>query len=198
MIIKDIFPPIKIGTMKRKIGPTLERNSIKLNSSPAMSKTLIKNIELSKIELNQIFMVKTREIIGKNHWIAGDYIPAVIECSCEDIHFYHDCGDRKVNMKYVLQSARTDSYYSTLYNIIKTRGFKSPLAAIVDNYYESIILVDGHHRLAIALDLKIKEIPVYISTPGNHIEDLVATDSGNWKEGKISYPPLLDKTKMIR
>lgn len=70
--------------------------------------------------------------------------------------------------------------YIRLFKEIKTKGFTYPLGALMRRDYTGIGLIDGHHRLFIALNLELSYIPVHIFAPKTEIIDITRWDSNLW------------------
>lgn len=143
---------------------------------------------------DDVYLVNPLDII--EFWVPGDYMPMgfMLEetlCDCYTTIGYHDCDSTSVDFKWnsVLINVREDNRYDKIYNEIKTNGFKVPIAAKW-SFNDVIMLVDGHHRLAAALDLELKTIPVFIGDEQMSIFDLRAVDSG-WWDGKTLDSPFL-------
>jgi hypothetical protein len=133
---------------------------------------------LSRKYVNRTFVFSPKDIINDGLWISGDYVP-IYHCLCWN--YYHTCyTNRDLGFKIVLEQARDGERYPEIYNEIKNQGFSRPLSSIISPDNEAIILVDGHHRLAVALDLNLKKIPIYVASTGTSLDDLVAYDSAVW------------------
>lgn len=129
---------------------------------------------------NHIYMVDPIEIVGC--WQPGDYMPpAGIECNCYELYSYHKCDGLSLEQRWnrVLDIVYNDDRYEKILDIIIEQGFKFPLAAKYSTD-GSIVLVDGHHRVSVALQLFYTEIPVFIAASAVEIFDLRAMDSGWW------------------
>lgn len=78
----------------------------------------------------------------------------------------------------VLERKRYDDHFDELLDVIEEDGFTQPLTAYERN--GQLILCDGHHRLAAALDLGLRTVPVQV-----HEKRTVAADSGTWSRDRI-------------
>lgn len=135
--------------------------------------------------VDRVVWISPKDIVTNNLWIPGDFDYPY--CSCRD--YFHICDTPRSKMfEIVLDNARQDSYYDELYTEIELKGFKAPLGAQMTKNYDLIHLVDGHHRLAVALDLKLKTLPVYIANPDVKIYDICAMDTRYWQPGTVHSP----------
>lgn len=133
---------------------------------------------LNRKYVNRRFVFNPLDIVNDNCWISGDYLPQY-QCDCWD--YYHICyTNRRLGFDVVLEQARDNERYERVYSEIRDNGFLKPLSAIVSPDWQALVLVDGHHRLASALDLNINKIPIYVAKPRTPLEDLVADDSAVW------------------
>ncbi len=145
------------------------------------------NTVLKERHINKTIWFDPKALIADSNWVPGDYVPSILLCSCGE-YPYHLCGpSNPEKFEIVLDSARDDYFYPDLYNQIRNQGFRVPIGAIVGKRYEHIALVDGHHRLAVAIDLDIP-IPIWVSKPNVSLFDLVAFDTQHWQPGKIDTP----------
>ncbi len=138
---------------------------------------------LSNKITDKVLFFTPLDIIAGNLWITGDYVTTV-NCNCDE--FYHDCGpNRRQKFIEVLSQCREDNHYPRLLEEIKNNGFKGSLGAIVTAAHDAIVLVDGHHRLAIACDLNIEHVPVYVARYGTSVADICSMDSQAWSPGEF-------------
>ena len=140
---------------------------------------------------NKIYYLSP-EFITHNFWPA-DYSSTLCRphlCSMYSIG-YHDCDGtiQEHQWNRVLKWARLDMNYPKIHQAIKNKGFLVPLATRL-NRDLSITLYDGHHRTAVAQDLNLSHIPVYIGETQMNQEDLHAHDSNHW-DGKTIDSPFL-------
>lgn len=70
---------------------------------------------------------------------------------------------------------RDDYHYTDVLDSIRDRGFLRPLSAWPNTYDEQLQFGDGHHRLAAAIDLGMKTVPVKV-----YDRMVIARDSGSW------------------
>lgn len=113
-------------------------------------------------------------------------------CPCPDFYDFDQCINKQDALRNMLEICRGDDHYIDLFLEIRTKGFKVPIAAQRTKDKQNIVLIDGHHRLAVAIDLNISSIPVYIANEKMHVYDLVAVDSIDWVPGTYFGPPVLD------
>lgn len=151
---------------------------------------------LKKKLYDTVHKIPLSDILNSGLWIAGDYKPAGNDCTC--MNFYHDCGNRVLNMRYVLDSLISpDSVWALLFKEIKVKGFRTAVTAIANMDHTAIVIVDGHNRLSIARELGRKQVPVYIANPAEIHEELIAFDSQHWTPGTIGYPWLIDNNVIV-
>lgn len=121
------------------------------------------------------------EIVNSGLWYSGDYEPSH-ECNCSEL--FHTCSYSPTqDFHSILENIEMDfdiPSYVNLFQQIKTRGFIYSLGALMKKDYSGIGLIDGHHRLFIALSLKIAKIPVNISSPNTDIVNITRWDSNMW------------------
>lgn len=114
-------------------------------------------------------MVPVEEILG---WLPGDFHRK------DDCVNYHTCVPVEYQWDEVFERLDEDRY-PIIFNEIKKSGFLVPVCAQVTED-DHVILLDGHHRLSVALLLQAKRVPVYVGASGQHPADLIALDSGYW------------------
>jgi len=73
-----------------------------------------------------------------------------------------------------------DSHYQGLLEEIRTNGFTKPVNAYISD--GQLRLCDGHHRVAVAVELGIPAIPVKVSKKVK-----VDEDSGSWRPDSEFY-----------
>ena len=75
-----------------------------------------------------------------------------------------------------LDGKRQDYHYPDVVKSIQDHGFIRPLNA--DTEYGELRLSDGHHRLAVAIDMQMEAVPVLVSS-----WKIISDDSGLWEAG---------------
>lgn len=82
----------------------------------------------------------------------------------------------------VLTEKRGDSHYQDVLTSIRERGWIRPVTVWLSNDHpgEPYQFGDGHHRLAVAIDLGMEYIPVEAIDYGG---EPVSDDSGSWSAG---------------
>lgn len=133
-----------------------------------------------ELQLDVIHQVPSEEII--NLWTPGDWnTHRVQNCVCIYTFGYHDCElTFPERWSEVLDMIMFDDRYGDVYDGVKEVGFKAPVGAKLGHDGNHIVLIDGHHRTGVALELSIAEIPVYVASQAVDVFDLVAMDSGFW------------------
>jgi ParB/Sulfiredoxin domain len=124
---------------------------------------------------NKEYKVPLSELLT---WYPGDFI-----CPCGRITEYHDCVNIDKQWIDVLEICRSDERYDKIYWSIKQHGFVVPICAQVTQSNQ-VMVVDGHHRVGVAWDLALDEIPVYVADSSTDRFDLKAMDSGWWTNQK--------------
>ena len=111
------------------------------------------------------------------------YIPEIDyygpECGCRnESSEFEDLSTAEL-WDFVLEHKRNDHWYDDLKHVITTEGFdpSKPFTARPQLHGE-LIFGDGHHRLAIAIDMGLECIPVTVKISG-----WCADDSGSWGDG---------------
>lgn len=145
--------------------------------------------------LDQVNELKLAELF--DIFTPGDYTPSVCTENCLHSTRYHDCDKLSFRTRWRIHmdNIRYSDRYELIYTQIKRRGFIIPLAAKVDR--GKYVLCDGHTRLTVAKDLKLKAVKIYIASESIQIADLVAMDSGHWKPGSTLDTPSLLHTAML-
>lgn len=137
---------------------------------------------------NKEYMVDLKEILT---WYPGDYVH---QCgSCDDA-LYHTCISIDLQWQYVLHNIiyPDEQRYSQVYQSVLEHGFIAPLRArITEN--DHVVLLDGHNRVGVALDMLLREAPVYIGSVDKTPDDLVAPDSGWWYKGHPPWSTILGR-----
>ena len=80
--------------------------------------------------------------------------------SCDSYQISHKFDTKKMNRKgwkLLLDEKRKDSYYKRVFPLIKENGFIMPLAYELTEDWK--VHSNGHHRLAVAVDLGYKYVP---------------------------------------
>lgn len=131
--------------------------------------------EIVRETQNKEYIVSLKEILT---WYPGDYVH---KCGiCEGL--YHSCVSIELQWQYVLHNIiyPDEVHYSDVYRSIVDHGLVAPLRAkVTDN--DHVVLLDGHNRVGVALELSLKELPIYIGSVDTSIDDLIAPDSGWWQ-----------------
>jgi hypothetical protein len=127
---------------------------------------------------NKIYHVELKEVLT---WYPADY---TYKCGkCLDDVIYHTCAPIYTQWQYVLHNIiyPNEVHYGEVYRSIMKNGFIGPIRArITEN--DHVVVLDGHNRVGVALDLSLKTIPVYVGDKNADIYDLRAPDSGWWQE----------------
>lgn len=123
-----------------------------------------------------------------NDFTPGDYCPAQCWEDCWEMLGYHDCGKLSYRQRWdnVLFLARGDEQYAPIKKEIARNGFLVPLAAKISTGH--LVLCDGHHRIAAAIELDIVDVDVYVAAQEVDIGDLVAMDSHTWYGSGVESP----------
>jgi hypothetical protein len=154
------------------------------------------------LELEELKPSDTNKII---HWAISDilthrsvdldyYSPVVcVGCDtvlsletdyegCEDCHedTDYDYPEVERQWEWVLDYKRRDHWFDDLKTEITHNGFTKPLTAIYE--YGKLRFGDGHHRLAIAIDLGLETVPVKVYDSWHSAR---ADDSGEWGQDYI-------------
>lgn len=95
------------------------------------------------------------------------------ECDWEDVP-HEERWETLLSMK------RADENYEDILEEISENGFSKPLTAYKRDGV--LILCDGHHRLAAAIDLGLETVPVHVFNTVT-----IADDSGEWYRGYAEY-----------
>ncbi|QOP64875.1 ParB-like nuclease domain protein [Microbacterium phage Avocadoman] len=107
------------------------------------------------------------------HWAIAE----VVTHRSSDLSWYKDWDE-------LLREKRADRHYPDVVKSIREYGFLRPLNASIGD--GELMLSDGHHRIAAAIDLGLECVPVYVAA--FHV---IADDSGSWRDGE---PIELDPT----
>lgn len=138
------------------------------------------------MKVNSIRLVNVEKII--NNWYPGDYEP--IGCMrigpCAPFHTCSSLTPKEQWLE-VSEQLRNNHRFSLIYKAIKNAGFTAALAAKLEND-ERIIVCDGHHRLIVAWELGMKEIPIFVGGKRRDIKDMVAMDSRMWYGSGVDSP----------
>jgi hypothetical protein len=78
----------------------------------------------------------------------------------------------------ILDIKRQDNHYEDLKEYIREVGFTQPVR--VRKMKAGYFLIDGHHRIAVAIDLGISCIPVKVFPDEVPVYSCLADDSGSW------------------
>jgi hypothetical protein len=125
------------------------------------------------VELNKVNIIATADIL---QWHPGDFYRNKKLCGCGE---YHTCVSIGLQWQEVLEIARLDERYEDIYKSVEQRGLVRPLAAKITKD-DHVMMLDGHHRVGVSLQLWIREIPVWIGDPSQAPENLISVDSGWW------------------
>jgi hypothetical protein len=136
---------------------------------------------------NREFRVPIEEILT---WYPGDFVRECYKCPSDS--YYHTCISTKAQWTYVLDIDKSDDRYYDIYNSIKTSGFVAPLRAKISEN-DHVVVLDGHNRLGVALDLSVGEVPVYVGSVDWIPEDLIAADSGVWQKHQKPWVAIIGK-----
>lgn len=123
-------------------------------------------------------------------WYPGDY-PRVCE-SCPKGQEYHTCAPIELQWIYVLDIVECDDRYTDIYKSVKKQGLVGALRGKVTKD-DHVVLLDGHHRVRVALEMSMGELPVYIGAKTTPIQDLVAADSGWWHKSHEPWTTITGK-----
>ena len=84
----------------------------------------------------------------------------------------------------LLDCKRADADYCYVVDSVRELGYVKPITCRPEMVHpgERLAMGDGHHRLAAAIDLGIKEIPVMFY---RNAYECITFDHGWWKDGKI-------------
>lgn len=113
-------------------------------------------------------------------WYPADYMHECGRCNKESL--YHTCIPIDIQWEYVLHNIiyRDEKHYNQVYKSVLENGFIAPLRAKVaaDN---NIVLLDGHNRVGVALDMSVQQVPVFVGNKTVNADELIAPDSGWWR-----------------
>lgn len=126
---------------------------------------------------NKEYVVPLEEILS---WYPGDYM---FECSCPRDSYYHICQPIATQWQNVLDIVRYDDRYYDIMDSVRTYGLVGPLRAKITQN-DHVVLLDGHNRTGVSLDLALRDIPVYVGDKDADPHDLVAPDSHWWQKGQ--------------
>lgn len=130
--------------------------------------------------LNREYLIPVDDILN---WYPGDFVFDTKRCGCKE---YHQCVSKEYQWQDVLERVRAEDRYSKIYKSIKTKGFVVPLAAKVTED-DHVLLLDGHNRVGVGLDLLVEGMPVWIGDSSQQLEDLKSIDSGWWTEAHTPW-----------
>lgn len=125
---------------------------------------------------NKVFTVPVSQILN---WYPADYIRQCYRCNPDLL--YHTCIPTRLQWQYVMDINRNDDRYFDIYKSIKRLGFVAPVRAKISED-DHVVVLDGHNRVGVALDLSVREIPVYVANKTADLDDLKAPDSGLWQK----------------
>lgn len=126
----------------------------------------------------------------------GDFVPEVgtvfqwdiaeiLTRPSADVGRWSEDQDLTEEWENLLEEKRNDSHYGELKEAVLRDGFTHPCTA--NGGGSELLFGDGHHRLAIAIDLGLPTVPVRV-----HADWAISYDSGSWYEGpaRSSEAPL--------
>jgi len=145
------------------------------------------------LTLDTFHQVDVEEI--RSLWTPGDFKTWENDmyCDCLGRWAYHDCElTFPERWSIMIDRVFWDDRYQDVLEGIRQYGFLKPIGAMVGHNGQHIVLCDGHHRVTVALELGIKEVPVYIARQGTDVFDLVALDSGYWNRRSRSVDSPFD------
>ncbi len=137
-------------------------------------------------------MPRTREIVRGQHdkeylvspeqilnWYPADFIRQCHKCDPDVL--YHTCISTKLQWEYVMDINRNDDRYYDIFKSVKKLGLVAPVRAKVTQD-DHVVVLDGHNRVGVALDMSLREVPVWIGARQTDPDDLKAPDSGLWQK----------------
>lgn len=126
------------------------------------------------------------EDILNNH-ISGDIKMHIEGCfnkfSKEYTHggFYSEHEtDKRESWECLLEEKRMDNHYYDVVDSLAEQGFVRPLTCRISKDDGSLTFIDGHHRLAAALELGMEFVPVEVFKSNTYP---ISHDSGVWHSG---------------
>lgn len=144
----------------------------------------MKTSDIINGQQNQEYLVPMKEILS---WYPGDYM---YDCPCPRNLYYHTCQSIATQWQRVLEIVRYDDRYYDIMDSIKEYGLVGSLRAKVTQD-DHVVLLDGHNRVGVALDMALREIPVYVGSLDIDPHDLVAPDSHWWQKGQNPWITIL-------
>jgi ParB-like chromosome segregation protein Spo0J len=87
---------------------------------------------------------------------------------------------------------RSDDRYFDICKSVKKLGFVGPVRAKVTED-DHVVVIDGHNRLGVALDMSLREVPVWIADKDTDPDDLKAPDSGLWQKSNKPWTANIGK-----
>ena len=148
---------------------------------------MVSTSEIVRGKQNKQYIVNLEEVFT---WYPGDYVH---QCGkCNDI--YHTCVSVELQWQYVLHNIiyRDELHYSEVYRSVVTNGLTAPLRAkVTDN--DHVVLLDGHNRIGVALELSLRQVPIYVGSVDKSVDDLIAPDSGWWYNGHPPWSTILGR-----
>jgi hypothetical protein len=126
---------------------------------------------------NKEFVVSVERILT---WYPADYMHKCGKCDNESL--YHTCLSIELQWQYVLNNIiyANEKHYKRVYQSVMELGLVAPLRAkITEN--DHVVLLDGHNRVGVALDMSLRTVPVYIGDKQSMADELIAPDSGWWQ-----------------
>lgn len=146
----------------------------------------------------RIFEWDIEEILTRHSadtsFFKGDYIESLFREEIDEAHSYgmswgeiHDeIYDLEPTVaevwEWMLDKKRDDEHYDDVLHSIRHNGFTRPLTASIEYDTDGspyLKFGDGHHRLAAAIDLGMKSVPVEVFR-----NNCFANDSGDWRLGQ--------------
>lgn len=138
---------------------------------------MVKTNDIVRGKQNKVFLVDVKEILT---WYPGDYIHLCGKCDLQSP--YHTCISIEIQWQYVLNNIiyADEIHYAEVYRSVITHGIVGALRAKVTEN-DHVVLLDGHNRVGVGLDLSLKALEVYVGDRNTDIDDLRAPDSGWWQ-----------------
>lgn len=155
---------------------------------------MVKTSEIISGVHNKEYIVSLQEILT---WYPADYTHMCGICDLDSL--YHTCTSIELQWQYVLNNIvyPDEVHYDRVYQSVLKRGYVAQLRAkVTDN--DHVVLLDGHNRVGVGLDLSLEQVPVYIGDKSTTADDLVAADSGWWKSHQKPWNIVPEKNGKLR
>jgi hypothetical protein len=127
---------------------------------------------------NKEYLVSLEEVLT---WYPADYTHKCGKCDLESL--YHTCVSIELQWQFVFNNIiyPNEDHFSQVYQSVLQHGMVAQLRAkITEN--DHVVLLDGHNRVGVALDMSLEELPVYVGDKATPADDLIAADSGWWQK----------------